>query len=145
MDPATTEIYTYGHTLSRHDALPIGPVGGCIAHRAAVLFDNSTEPCLSHRRGNAVRCAEAELRRFGRIEARVENGRQSISYDLEQSIVLQRTPDQESCPSTRLPNPSAPGQLRRHVADQHTPETPGETAEDARRKRAGLSTDVQEP
>src|SRR3546814_3193239 len=26
--PATTEIYTYGHTLSLHDALPIGPRGG---------------------------------------------------------------------------------------------------------------------
>src|SRR3546814_11250287 len=24
--PATTEIYTYGHTLSLHDALPISPV-----------------------------------------------------------------------------------------------------------------------
>src|SRR3546814_8141514 len=129
MDPATTEIYTYGHTLSRHDALPIGPVGGCIAHRAAVLFDNSTEPCLSHRRGNAVRCAEAELRRVGRIEARVENGRQSISYDLEQSIVLKRTPDQESCPSTRLQHPSYLGQRRRHVADEHQPETTGDSVE----------------
>src|SRR3546814_5041834 len=26
MDPATTEIYTYGHTLSLHDALPIWPM-----------------------------------------------------------------------------------------------------------------------
>src|SRR3546814_1835447 len=61
-----------------HVGLPESPISGCIAHRVAVLFDNSTEPCLSHRRGNAVRCAEAELRRFGRIEARVEKGRQSI-------------------------------------------------------------------
>src|SRR3546814_18298560 len=108
-----------------HVGLPESPIGGCIAHRAAVLFDNSTEPCLSHRRGNAVRCAEAELRRFGRIEARVENGRPSISYDLEQSIVLKRTPDQESFTSTRLQHPPVPGQPPPPAPPQHPPKTPG--------------------
>src|SRR3546814_13780202 len=29
-DPATTEIYTYGHTLSLHDALPIFPCWSAI-------------------------------------------------------------------------------------------------------------------
>src|SRR3546814_6946789 len=28
-DTPTTEIYTYGHTLSLHDALPISPACGC--------------------------------------------------------------------------------------------------------------------
>src|SRR3546814_5315647 len=37
MNPATTEIYTYGHTLSLHDALPILCVGGGMG--AAGLFE----------------------------------------------------------------------------------------------------------
>src|SRR3546814_16612097 len=35
-DTATTEIYTYGHTLSLHDALPIS---GTAATEAAEFFD----------------------------------------------------------------------------------------------------------
>src|SRR3546814_4479890 len=41
-DPATTEIYTYGHTLSRHDALPISAArrAGRADRRAAErIFD----------------------------------------------------------------------------------------------------------
>src|SRR3546814_16953031 len=32
-DTTTTEIYTYGHTLSLHDALPISPIFGQVAQR----------------------------------------------------------------------------------------------------------------
>src|SRR3546814_15025961 len=32
-DPATTEIYTYGPTLSLHGALPISSAGGVEVHR----------------------------------------------------------------------------------------------------------------
>src|SRR3546814_15337885 len=43
-DSATTEIYTYGHTLSLHDALPISnnqlatPEAGFILARRGILF-----------------------------------------------------------------------------------------------------------
>src|SRR3546814_8459220 len=41
-DTATTEIYTYGHTLSLHDALPIFPSAGLIPHHpSAPMFVNS--------------------------------------------------------------------------------------------------------
>src|SRR3546814_12353997 len=36
-DTAATEIYTYGHTLSLHDALPIFLVGRCLADELAML------------------------------------------------------------------------------------------------------------
>src|SRR3546814_1386901 len=57
---------------------------------------------------------------------------------LEQSIVLKRTPDQESCPSTRLQHPSYLGQRRRHVADEHQPETTGDSVEAGGGKGQGL-------
>src|SRR3546814_4176910 len=44
-------------------------------------------------------------------------------------FVLKRTPDQESCPSTRLQHPSHLGQRRRHIADEHQPETTGDSVE----------------
>src|SRR3546814_15264121 len=36
-DTATTEIYTYGHTLSLHDALPISPPGAWAARAARAM------------------------------------------------------------------------------------------------------------
>src|SRR3546814_11381395 len=36
-DPATTELYTYGHPLSLHDALPISPVTPPTALHRVVL------------------------------------------------------------------------------------------------------------
>src|SRR3546814_4723040 len=36
MDPSTAGIYTYGHTLSLHDALPIGKVFIAVTHRGEV-------------------------------------------------------------------------------------------------------------
>src|SRR3546814_9329954 len=41
-DTATTEIYTYGHTLSLHDALPI--YGGAHERRVAVAVDDVDGP-----------------------------------------------------------------------------------------------------
>src|SRR3546814_7107907 len=54
-DPATTEIYTYGHTLSLHDALPIWRRGRRAPARAR------TGRCRRHRRRRARstwRCAK---------------------------------------------------------------------------------------
>src|SRR3546814_15859752 len=38
-DTATTEIYTYGHTLSLHDALPIYHRHGCSRHERHHALD----------------------------------------------------------------------------------------------------------
>src|SRR3546814_15452783 len=47
-DTATTEIYTYGHTLSLHDALPISPFWA---------KDVSVASPTPRHRGNCRRCA----------------------------------------------------------------------------------------
>src|SRR3546814_16622200 len=47
---ATTEIYTYGHTLSRHDALPISlapaPLGGDLQASTVLMLDFKWSPDL---------------------------------------------------------------------------------------------------
>src|SRR3546814_15768984 len=40
-DTATTEIYTSGHTLSLHDALPIAQKGGCPVCDLPALLDEA--------------------------------------------------------------------------------------------------------
>src|SRR3546814_12035316 len=44
-DTATTEIYTYGHTLSLHDALPICHRAGTLCRRAACRAGNTAKTC----------------------------------------------------------------------------------------------------
>src|SRR3546814_4522226 len=58
-DKATTEIYTYGHTLSLHDALPILAVGGVPAGRRPLPW--RPRPPLAARRARAG-CSEQVLR-----------------------------------------------------------------------------------
>src|SRR3546814_15239647 len=41
MDTSTTEIYTYGHTLTLHDALPISSLVGSNARSRRVAFSSS--------------------------------------------------------------------------------------------------------
>src|SRR3546814_20732342 len=53
-DPATTEIYTYGHTLSRHDALPISAVSPSASPIWSILT-----PAASERSGTAARSVSA--------------------------------------------------------------------------------------
>src|SRR3546814_10469490 len=59
-DTATTEIYTYGHTLSRHDALPISAALRRHAQSArrpygASARDRGTSPrSLGSRRSNSI-------------------------------------------------------------------------------------------
>src|SRR3546814_4016819 len=43
-DTATTEIYTYGHTLSLHDALPISTAAGPGAIWSTAAFTRTTIP-----------------------------------------------------------------------------------------------------
>src|SRR3546814_14810609 len=48
-DTATTEIYTYLHTLSRHDALPISLVNsGTIAGETGAAFTSVTQTSLDN-------------------------------------------------------------------------------------------------
>src|SRR3546814_6373304 len=48
-DTATTEIYTYLHTLSRHDALPISLVNsGTIAGETGAAFTSVTQNSLDN-------------------------------------------------------------------------------------------------
>src|SRR3546814_18010444 len=71
-DTATTEIYTYGHTLSLHDALPIS--SPCRSERRSNLVPlrigrpgrsgfaaGTNQP---RRRGGAARTRQARLMRF---------------------------------------------------------------------------------
>src|SRR3546814_15158462 len=54
---ATTEVYTYGHTLSLHDSLPISRV---IGPSGAVVPDLSClRSTVSHHRGHLVNCRGA--------------------------------------------------------------------------------------
>src|SRR3546814_5319300 len=66
-DTATTEIYTYRHTLSLHDALPILEVAAGIAAIGALDLDHAraeiTEPQRARRAGEEL--AEIEHRHTG--------------------------------------------------------------------------------
>src|SRR3546814_7587913 len=60
-DPATTEIYTYGHTLSRHDALPISTV-------ASVLPAGVAAPHMS-----PLTSSTMDLLKFGLVSDRLDD------------------------------------------------------------------------
>src|SRR3546814_16415496 len=48
-DTATTEIYTYGHSLSLHDALPISRAVARAFFRAALVADRRARLCAGGR------------------------------------------------------------------------------------------------
>src|SRR3546814_13953015 len=72
-DTATTEIYTYGHTLSLHDALPIY-LGGApppALHRAARLGADAGHGVFGHP-------VDAEL---GRHDQRADDAERRVGQD----------------------------------------------------------------
>src|SRR3546814_936242 len=89
-DTATTEIYTYGHTLSLHDALPI-----CRRHPRGAGRRESRDrarPGLLHphrpwRRRAAFRSAEAASPRSRARQAAAAAGRRGDAEDWPQSQI----------------------------------------------------------
>src|SRR3546814_16445731 len=71
-DTATTEIYTYGHTLSLHDALPIsvGEHAGRIGRRTMALRLNENGPAGAEAPEGVVETAgdSDQLSRHGAVE-----------------------------------------------------------------------------
>src|SRR3546814_3893645 len=72
-DTATTEIYTYGHTLSLHDALPIylGGAAPPALHRAARLGADAGHGVFGHP-------VDAEL---GRHDQRADDAERRVGQD----------------------------------------------------------------
>src|SRR3546814_18975363 len=77
-DTATTEIYTYGHTLSLHDALPISRTG----HR----------PCRRPRTGLHAAGHHAGMRRQSHLGARRAGGARARDWP-ERGRACARDPD----------------------------------------------------
>src|SRR3546814_20201670 len=84
-DTATTEIYTYGHTLSLHDALPIsatsptGPVGCSTTSGTRWVACSTTSPTRSEPTG-AERTGEEIEDEADRIEEDRKSTRLNSSH-----------------------------------------------------------------
>src|SRR3546814_17462580 len=73
-DTATTEIYTYGHTLSRHDALPIShpkPNRPLLRFATGDLVELRDDPCPCGRTGRRSEEHTSELQSLMRISSAV--------------------------------------------------------------------------
>src|SRR3546814_13329656 len=93
-NPSTTEIYTYGHTLSLHDALPISTIAGSAAWRGAETerpMRTEKEKMLA---GELYHASDAEIQ-AGQAAAHAWLARYNASLDQAPSARQDRT-------STRL-------------------------------------------
>src|SRR3546814_15842499 len=99
-DPATTESYTYVHTLSLHDALPISCLADCEAamHRiAAAIGDDVVAVVGGPQAAGSVVYNAASVLRGGRIE-RTCRKRELPNYAVfDERRYFDVDPDGEAC------------------------------------------------
>src|SRR3546814_6181690 len=87
-DPATTAIYTYGPTLSLHDALPSFWAG-----RGSVMADSRGEPTMEEILASIRRIIADDPAPAGRLAPRKTGGRNSEAPDSEPASGEAHSPD----------------------------------------------------
>src|SRR3546814_19283478 len=86
-DPATTAIYTYGPTLSLHDALPSFWAG-----RGSVMADSRGEPTMEEILASIPRIIADDPAPAGRLAPRKTGGRNSDATDSEPASGVASSP-----------------------------------------------------
>src|SRR3546814_9360606 len=94
-DPATTAIYTYGPTLSLHDALPSFWAG-----RGSVMADSRGEPTMEEILASIRRIIADDPAPAGRLTPRKTGGRSSEAPDPEPASGEAPSPEGDAAAGT---------------------------------------------